>query len=271
MLRVDGVELGHAGELHPAVCAAYGLPARTSAVEVDLELLIDRAPARGAARAVLDVPGRQGGRRLRARRRRPRRRPSSGRIREAAGALLESVRVFDLYTGAPIPAGRKSLAFALRFRAPDRTLTEAETAEARDPRWPAVVRRVRSRPPRLTRRWRCSTRRPRRTLLAEWRLLRDAGRPARRGTSGASNRPHVTLAARPTLDEDAETALAAAVTGLPVASRLGSLALFGRGPVVLVRLVVVTPALLALHRAVAVAAGTGPDGRRPPSDAGCRT
>ena len=58
----------------------------------------------------------------------------------AAGDLLESVRVFDLYTGAPIPAGRKSLAFALRFRAPDRTLTEAETAEARDRAVAAVVR-----------------------------------------------------------------------------------------------------------------------------------
>jgi phenylalanyl-tRNA synthetase beta chain len=61
-------------------------------------------------------------------------------IREAAGELLESVRVFDVYTGAPIPAGKKSLAFALRFRAPDRTLTEAETAEVRDRAVAAVVR-----------------------------------------------------------------------------------------------------------------------------------
>ena len=48
------------------------------------------------------------------------------------GALCESVRLFDLYTGAQVGAGRKSLAFALRFRAPDRTLTEAETGAARD-------------------------------------------------------------------------------------------------------------------------------------------
>ena len=139
LLRVDGVEIGHAGELHPAVCAAYGLPARTSAVEVDLELLIDRAPlavqpepfstypvAKEDVAFELDAAV-----------------PSDAvvrAIREAAGALLESVRVFDLYTGAPIPAGRKSLAFALRFRAPDRTLTEAETAEARDRAVAAVVR-----------------------------------------------------------------------------------------------------------------------------------
>ena len=48
------------------------------------------------------------------------------------GELLESVRLFDVYTGAQVGEGKKSLAFALRFRAPDRTLTEAETGAARD-------------------------------------------------------------------------------------------------------------------------------------------
>ena len=62
------------------------------------------------------------------------------RLREGAGALLESVRLFDVYTGEQSAAGTKSLAFALRFRAPDRTLTEAETAAARDAAVAAVVR-----------------------------------------------------------------------------------------------------------------------------------
>ena len=53
-------------------------------------------------------------------------------LREGAGELLESVRLFDVYTGEQVGAGKKSLAFALRFRAPDRTLTEEETAAARD-------------------------------------------------------------------------------------------------------------------------------------------
>ena len=53
-------------------------------------------------------------------------------LREGAGELLESVRLFDVYTGAQVGEGKKSLAFALRFRAPDRTLTEAETGAARD-------------------------------------------------------------------------------------------------------------------------------------------
>ncbi len=42
------------------------------------------------------------------------------------------MRLFDVYTGEQIGDGQKSLAFALRFRAPDRTLTEAETSAARD-------------------------------------------------------------------------------------------------------------------------------------------
>ena len=50
---------------------------------------------------------------------------------EGAGELLESIRLFDLYTGEQIGEGKKSLAFALRFRAADRTLTEAEVSAAR--------------------------------------------------------------------------------------------------------------------------------------------
>ena len=51
--------------------------------------------------------------------------------REAGGELLESVGVFDRYVGAPIEAGHHSLALRLVFRAPDRTLTDEETAEVR--------------------------------------------------------------------------------------------------------------------------------------------
>jgi phenylalanyl-tRNA synthetase beta chain len=138
-LRVDGQELGHAGELHPSVCAAYGVAPRTAALEVDLELLISRAPAVVQSEPFSSYPVAKedvafeldaavaAGDVVRT-------------IRDAAGALLESVRVFDLYTGPPIQPGKKSLAFALRFRAPDRTLTEAETAEARDRAVAAVVK-----------------------------------------------------------------------------------------------------------------------------------
>jgi phenylalanyl-tRNA synthetase beta chain len=53
-------------------------------------------------------------------------------LTEGAGDLLESVRLFDVYSGAQVGEGRRSLAYALRFRAPDRTLTDEEVAAARD-------------------------------------------------------------------------------------------------------------------------------------------
>jgi hypothetical protein len=46
--------------------------------------------------------------------------------------LLESVRLFDVYSGAQVPDGNRSLAFALRFRAADRTLSAPDIAAARE-------------------------------------------------------------------------------------------------------------------------------------------
>ena len=123
--------IGHAGELHPRVCKAFGLPPRTAVAEVDLSALLDRAVAvvpapdfstypvakEDVALVVAeDLPAATLARTL----------------HEGAGELCESVRLFDVYTGEQIGPGRKSLAFALRFRAPDRTLTEVETGRARD-------------------------------------------------------------------------------------------------------------------------------------------
>jgi phenylalanyl-tRNA synthetase beta chain len=51
-------------------------------------------------------------------------------ILETGGALVEDARVFDVYTGKQIPEGRKNLAFALSYRADDRTLTDAEVNQA---------------------------------------------------------------------------------------------------------------------------------------------
>jgi phenylalanyl-tRNA synthetase beta chain len=53
-------------------------------------------------------------------------------VREGAGELLEEIYLTDDYRGQNIPEGKKSLTFALRFRAFDRTLTQAEATEARD-------------------------------------------------------------------------------------------------------------------------------------------
>lgn len=131
-VRVGGERLlvGHAGELHPRTVKAFGLPERTAAMEVELDRIERARTPVGAPRVstypvatqdvalVVDdsVP--------------------VGRISEAlaegAGELLESVRLFDVYTGEQVGEGRKSVAFALRFRAPDRTLTAEEAGAARD-------------------------------------------------------------------------------------------------------------------------------------------
>ncbi len=126
---VGDVTVGHAGQLHPAVIERSGLPADTCAVELNLDAMpiVEALPAPRvspfpavfqdvnlvvdadvAAQAVEDA------------------------VRDGAGALLEEVRLFDVYTGPQLGESRKSLTFALRFRAPDRTLTEDEASAARD-------------------------------------------------------------------------------------------------------------------------------------------
>jgi phenylalanyl-tRNA synthetase beta chain len=63
-------------------------------------------------------------------------------VRDGAGELLEDVALFDVYTGPQIGEDRKSLTLALRFRAPDRTLTEDEASAARDAAVAAAAERV---------------------------------------------------------------------------------------------------------------------------------
>jgi phenylalanyl-tRNA synthetase beta chain len=52
-------------------------------------------------------------------------------LTSAAGELLAHLALFDVFRGAPVAEGRRSLAFTLRFQADDRTLTDAEVAAAR--------------------------------------------------------------------------------------------------------------------------------------------
>ncbi|MGH3423346.1 MAG: phenylalanine--tRNA ligase subunit beta [Nocardioidaceae bacterium] len=129
-ILLDGAEVGHAGELHPKVCDAYGVPPRTAAAEVDLDALIGAAPGVVAAVAFSTFPVAKEDVALVVGAEVP-----SATVAEAlargGGPLVESVRLFDVYTGGQIPAGRKSLAFALRLRAPDRTLTEDDAAQVR--------------------------------------------------------------------------------------------------------------------------------------------
>ncbi|MFI5686282.1 phenylalanine--tRNA ligase subunit beta [Streptomyces sp. NPDC051636] len=132
--EVDGAEtlVGHAGELHPRVVKALHLPERTCAMEVELDLL-ERA-GNGPARAprISSFPVATQDVALVVDRFVPHADVEAA-LREGAGELLESIRLFDVYENAEqLGEGKKSLAYALRFRAGDRTLTVDEASAARD-------------------------------------------------------------------------------------------------------------------------------------------
>ncbi len=129
-LEVNGVLVGHAGELHPKVVQALGVPARTCVAELDLDVLTAASGAVREAVPVSTYPVAKEDLALVVDAAVP-----AGRVGEAlragAGELLESVRLFDIYTGPQVGAGRKSLAFALRLRAADHTLTAEEISGTR--------------------------------------------------------------------------------------------------------------------------------------------
>lgn len=127
-LSIGDLVVGYAGELHPDVCAATNLPVRTCAMELnasalplspsfpapclspyppllqDVALVVDEnLPAETVRSAIV----------------------------EGAGDLLENVELYDVYRSEAIGAGKKSMTFALRFRAVDRTLTDEECNNAR--------------------------------------------------------------------------------------------------------------------------------------------
>jgi phenylalanyl-tRNA synthetase beta chain len=126
-----GGAIGYAGELHPDVRVAFGLPSRAAAAEIDLDALIAAAPASGDIPMISGFPMAKEDVALIVDNEVPAAAVERA-LRAGAGPLLESVWLFDVYTGPQIGEGKKSLAYALRFRAPDRTLTDAEAAAARD-------------------------------------------------------------------------------------------------------------------------------------------
>ena len=137
-IAVDGTVVGYAGELHPAVVSALELPKRTAVMELDLNAVPEPPvtlgrkissfpPALIDVALVLDrsVPAES--------------------VREAlasgAGELLEKIALFDVYESDQLGEGKKSLAYKLTFRAPDRTLTSDEALAARDAAVAAVASR----------------------------------------------------------------------------------------------------------------------------------
>ena len=126
-----GIDAGAVGELHPLVRAAFDLPETPVAVmELDLDLLLE---GWGAAEPMQEISGQ----------------PAvyedlalildesvpagqvEAMIRQTGGKTLVGLQLFDVYRGQPIPAGKKSLAYALTFQAPDRTLTDEDARKLR--------------------------------------------------------------------------------------------------------------------------------------------
>lgn len=123
--------LGVIGEVHPKVRQAYDLPAQP-VVMADLALdpllpafqqavrlrkFSEYPPVKEDIALIVDeaIPAAQ----------------VEALIRQAGGELLVDVHLFDLYRGKPIPPGKKSLAFALTYQSPTKTLTDADTARLR--------------------------------------------------------------------------------------------------------------------------------------------
>ena len=124
-LTLDGQMLGQLGQIHPLTAQNFDLEGEVYAAELDLELLF---AAMGPEQTYVPLP----------------KYPAVTRdiavvceeqvtvqelqtvITGAGGKKLVESRLFDVYTGAPIPAGKKSVAFALAFRAEDRTLTDED-------------------------------------------------------------------------------------------------------------------------------------------------
>ncbi|WP_210586585.1 phenylalanine--tRNA ligase subunit beta [Streptomyces sp. GESEQ-35] len=134
VVAVDGTEtvVGHAGELHPRVLKALGLPARTCAMELDLDALEQAGDGTPQAPSISTFPVATQDVALVVDKFVPHADVEAA-LREGAGELLEAIRLFDVYENdEQLGDGKKSLAYALRFRAVDRTLTVDEASAARD-------------------------------------------------------------------------------------------------------------------------------------------
>ena len=122
--------VGGVGEIDPAVLARHNIGERVAYLEVDLDSLLalphGERPYRPFSTfpssdidVAFEVDDSVSAIALQA------------CIRDAAGPLLWSVELFDVFRGGSVPAGRRSLAYSLRLQAPDRTLTDADVAEVR--------------------------------------------------------------------------------------------------------------------------------------------
>jgi len=129
-LRVAGRTVGFAGELLPALAEEADLPRVVAVAELDLDAVLELTDPSLEARQIGTFPAATQDLSLVVDAGVPAATVAAA-VREGAGELLEDLRLVDDYRGSGVPEGTKSLTFALRFRAPDRTLTAAEASEAK--------------------------------------------------------------------------------------------------------------------------------------------
>lgn len=134
-------QLGHVGRVHPLLQERLAVPEPVYAFELDVTALMEavqlvptfqpipRFPAvlRDLALVVDESVTAHS---------------VAEAVRDAGGELVESVNLFDVYAGKPLPEGKKNLAFSVRYRAPDRTLTDADVNSVHDRIVGEVGRRV---------------------------------------------------------------------------------------------------------------------------------
>jgi len=130
-LLVGGVSVGVVGELNPSVSKSNDLPRTVGVFEIDMDKLFAVAPESIQAKPLGTLPAATQDLSLVVDLGTPASEVLAA-VREGAGELLELITLTDDYRGSNVPEGKKSLTFALRFRAMDRTLTQAEASEARD-------------------------------------------------------------------------------------------------------------------------------------------
>jgi phenylalanyl-tRNA synthetase beta chain len=128
---VAGEPIGVVGEVHPEVLRNYELPTRVVACEIDLTSLLPMAQLDARAQALPRYPGSARDLAIIV----PLETPA-GHVREvimaAGGDLLRECRLFDVYQGAQVPAGCRSLGYSLLFQSLERTLTDEEVTVAYD-------------------------------------------------------------------------------------------------------------------------------------------
>ncbi len=125
VIKLDSQIIGVMGTLHPAVAQDFDINQDVNLLELDIDLLMPYIPEKTTFSSLpkypyierdiavivsQDITAAE----------------AESVIRSINSDMIETVKLFDVYTGKPVPQGKKSLAFAIRYRAGDRTLTDTE-------------------------------------------------------------------------------------------------------------------------------------------------